>query len=135
MRKATQVPQLHVRQLVFSIFEIIVIVICYLAIGCLVWRFKNVSYDDKTRFKGLIVFLAWLSYIIIYGNLMDMYPEEIKLLSANKQHLVTIIHWAITGGVLGYCGSLVINFTEKRRVSDYLEKVSKTQKFRHKGKK
>lgn len=72
--------------------------------------------------------------MVIYGNLIDIYHSEFKLLSANKQLLIKIILGGLTCGVNGYCGSLILKYSKNRRVSDYLDKVSKTQKFHRKGK-
>ena len=119
----------------FSVTEIIILTISFAGICYFLWRFKKVSYNAQNLYKAVIVFLLWVSFMVGYGNLMDAYLTEFKSLSVNSQLWIKILIAGLTGGVYGYSGNLIHKYIENRRVSDYLNKASKTQKFHRKGKK
>jgi len=114
----------------FSWINILIMATLISAICFFLWRFKKVSHNVQVGYKVIIIVLGFLVWIVMYKAIMTTYHSEFELLSTNKQLTIKLLFVnAPAGGVVGYCAYLIKKYSEHNRVSNYLERAAKRQKF------
>ena len=97
---------------------------------------KRTLHDRETLYQLAKILAVTLAWAIIYKVTLDAYRIEFESLSTSKRQLIQIMFLiAPLGGVNGYRAHLIMKHTESRRVSSYIAKMAKAQKFRRWGKK